>query len=73
MIRADEFPSNQYPWLHLADRGVETRRIPVDGGKLDLDRLAAACDDRTRIVSVSWVAYANGWRHDLDRLTEALQ
>lgn len=70
VIRADEFPSNQYPWLHLADRGVETRRIPVDGGKLDFDRLAAACDQRTRIVSVSWVAYANGWRHDLDRLTE---
>ncbi len=68
VIRADEFPSNQYPWLHLADRGVETRRIPADGGKLDLDRLAAACDNRTRIVSVSWVAYASGWRHDLDQL-----
>jgi cysteine desulfurase / selenocysteine lyase len=70
VTRADEFPSNQYPWLHLADRGVETRRIPTDGGKLDLDRLAAACDDRTRVVSVSWVAYASGWRHDLDRLAE---
>lgn len=70
VIRADEFPSNQYPWLHLADRGVETRRIPTNGGALDLDQLAAACDDRTRIVSVSWVAYASGWRHDLDRLAE---
>jgi selenocysteine lyase/cysteine desulfurase len=70
VIRADEFPSNQYPWLHLADRGVETRRIPTDGGKLDLDRLAAACDSRTRMVSLSWVAYSNGWRHDLDRLVE---
>ena len=70
VIRADEFPSNQYPWLHLADRGVETRRIPTDGGKLDLDRLAAACDDRTRMVSISWVAYSSGWRHDLDRLAE---
>ena len=70
VIRADEFPSNQYPWLHLADRGVETRRIPTDEGKLDLDRLAAACDERTRVVSVSWVAYASGWRHDLDRLAE---
>jgi cysteine desulfurase / selenocysteine lyase len=70
VTRADEFPSNQYAWLHLADRGVETRRIPTDGGKLDLDRLAAACDDRTRLVSVSWVAYASGWRHDLDRLAE---
>ena len=70
VTRADEFPTNQYPWLHLADRGVETRRIPTEGGRLDLDRLAAACDDRTRIVAISWVAYASGWRHDLDRLTE---
>jgi selenocysteine lyase/cysteine desulfurase len=70
VTRADEFPTNQYPWLHLADRGVETRRIPTEGGRLDLDRLAAACDDRTRIVSVSWVAFASGWRHDLDQLAE---
>ena len=65
---ADEFPSNQYPWMNLADRGVQTRRVPVDGGEVDLDRLAAACDDRTRIVTVSWVAYASGWRNDVDRL-----
>jgi cysteine desulfurase / selenocysteine lyase len=70
VTRADEFPSNQYPWLHLADRGVETRRVPTDGGRLSLKQLAAACDDRTRIVSVSWVAFASGWRHDLDRLAE---
>jgi selenocysteine lyase/cysteine desulfurase len=70
VIREDEFPSNQYPWLHLADHGVETRRIPVEGGRLDLDKLAAAIDARTRIVSLSWVAYANGWRHDLDRVAE---
>jgi cysteine desulfurase / selenocysteine lyase len=70
VTRADEFPANQYPWLNLADRGVETRRIPTVGGKLDLDQLAAACDDRTRIVTVSWVAFSSGWRHDLDRLAE---
>jgi len=70
VTRADEFPTNQYPWLHLAGRGVETRRLPTDDGRFDLDRLAEAIDDRTRIVTVSWVAYASGWRHDLDRLAE---
>lgn len=70
VTRADEFPSNQYPWLHLADRGVETRRLPTDDGRLDLDRLAAACDRRTRIVTLSWVTYSNGWRHDLDQVAE---
>ena len=67
---ADEFPSNVYPWLNLASRGVETRRVPTDNGRLDLDALAAACDARTRIVSVSWVGYATGYRHDVDRIVE---
>lgn len=70
VTRADEFPANQYPWLHLASRGVETRRVPTDGGRLELDRLLDACDARTRIVTVSWVAFASGWRHELDRLVD---
>ena len=66
---ADEFPSNVYPWLNLADRGVETRRVPTDvSGRLDLDRLAAACDERTRIVTVSWIGFATGYRHDVKRI-----
>ncbi len=67
---ADEFPSNQYPWLNLASRGVETRRVAVTEGRVEIERLAAACDARTRIVSVSWVGYASGWRNDLDALVE---
>jgi len=66
----NEFPSNQYPWLNLISRGVEIRRVPTQGGLLPLEVLDQACDSRTRIVSVSWVAYASGWRQDLDRLTE---
>lgn len=73
VTRADEFPSNQYPWLNLSNRGVEVRRLPVgENGSLDLDRLADACDARTRIVSLSWVAYANGWRHDLDQVAQVV-
>ncbi len=67
---ADEFPSNQYPWLNLRPRGVETRRVPTEGGRVDLDRLDAACDDHTRILAISWVSYSSGWRNDLERLAE---
>jgi cysteine desulfurase/selenocysteine lyase len=66
----NEFPSNQYPWMQLADLGVEARRISSDGVGLDLDRMAAACDDRTRIVTASWVGFAGGWRSDVARLAE---
>lgn len=61
----NEFPSNLYPWLNLASRGVQTRRVAVPDGCADLNRLADACDDRTRIVAVSWVGYASGWRVDV--------
>ena len=67
---ADEFPSNLYPWLNLASRGVETRRVPTDLGRLDLDRLDDACDERTRLISVSWVGYSTGYRQDLTAIAE---
>ena len=69
---ANEFPSNQYPWINLASRGVETRCVPVDDAAVDLNRLAEACDARTRIVSVSWVGYATGWRLDLDEVSRVV-
>jgi cysteine desulfurase/selenocysteine lyase len=70
VVPAGEFPTNLYPWLALRDRGVDVRLVPADLGRLDLDRLAAACDARTRIVAVSWVDYATGWRVDVDALVE---
>jgi selenocysteine lyase/cysteine desulfurase len=65
---ANEFPTNRFPWLNLAGRGVETREVPAPEGRLDLDRLIDACDERTRLVTVSWVGYASGWRLDVDEL-----
>lgn len=67
---ANEFPANQYPWLNLASRGVEARRVEFPDGRVDWSRMAEACDDRTRIIALSWVGYATGYRVDLD---EAVQ
>ncbi len=67
---ASEFPSNLYPWQNLASRGVETRLVPTDLEQVDLNRLESACDERTRLVSVSWVGYATGFRLDLAQVAE---
>lgn len=69
VLPSDEFPSNQYPWLNLASRGVEVRRIEPREGHVSRAQLLAACDSRTRVVAVSWVGFAHGWRHNLDALT----
>jgi selenocysteine lyase/cysteine desulfurase len=66
----DEFPSNLYPWIHLQRLGVETRMVPTTLGHVDLDQLASLCDERTRVVSVSWVGYANGCRRDVGKIAE---
>jgi selenocysteine lyase/cysteine desulfurase len=70
VVPADEFPSNLFPWMHLRSRGVELRLVPNPDGKLDLGAVASRCDERTRIVAVSWVGYASGWRNDLAALAE---
>jgi selenocysteine lyase/cysteine desulfurase len=66
----NEFPSNQYPWMNLAGRGVQARRVSVEDGQVYAHHLLAACDERTRIISVSWVGYATGWRIDVPTLVE---
>ena len=70
VVPDNEFPTNLYPWMNLAARGVETRRVPAEEGRMPAERLAAACDARTRIVSASWVSYSSGWRQELGLLAE---
>lgn len=70
VIPADEFPSNRYPWQHLARRGVETRLVPCQQGRVSIDDIAQACDHRTRIIAASWVDYSTGWRNDPAALCE---
>ena len=31
VLPEEEYPSNQYPWMNLAHRGVEVRRVPSRG------------------------------------------
>ena len=64
-----EFPANVYPWMALADRGIELRFIPCVKGLPDEARLMDALDDkRVRAVAVSWVSFSSGYRVDLERL-----
>jgi selenocysteine lyase/cysteine desulfurase len=68
---ADEFPTNLYPWMNLAKLGVETRLVPTEEGRVIPEQIAEYCDDRTRVVSVSWVGYANGCRRALKPIADA--
>jgi len=68
----NEFPSNIYPWLRVRESfGVEVRMFEERDGRIDLDDLIALIDERTRIVAISQVQYASGFRADLVRLGRA--
>jgi cysteine desulfurase / selenocysteine lyase len=65
---AEEYPANLYPWMNLAGRGVETRLAPSRGRRLEIDDIFHLVDARTRVISLSFVEYASGFRNDLEAI-----
>lgn len=70
VLAAEEYPANQYPWMNLAHRGVEVRTVPSRGSRVAIDDIRARMDASTRVLTVSAVEFASGFRHDLDALGE---
>jgi selenocysteine lyase/cysteine desulfurase len=68
-----EFPANVYPWLGRRRAGVRVERAPVTAeGFPDEDYLVERlADPRVRLLAVSMVQFANGFRADLARLGAA--
>jgi cysteine desulfurase/selenocysteine lyase len=64
-----EFPANLYPWVRLESAyGVEIRYQRDPNGWVNVDELLSLVDERTRIVTVSWVEFATGQRVDIRRI-----
>ncbi|GIX00240.1 MAG: cysteine desulfurase [Pirellulaceae bacterium] len=71
VVPNNEFPSNLLPWRNLQRRGVEVRQVVVpQDGRIDADLLRPAIDAKTRLVSLSWVGFASGFRVDLATIAE---
>ncbi len=71
VITEVEYPANRYPWEDLKRRGVELMTVPQSAdGRVDVERVCDAINDRTRVVSLSHVQYASGFRIDLKPVSE---
>lgn len=67
-----EFPANFYAWRRIRDEfGVELRLCSEQNGRIDLDEFTALIDENTKLVSISAVQFASGFRADLLRIGEA--
>ena len=64
-----EFPSNVYPFLNLRNQGVEIDFVKHRDGRIELKDIIDAITPRTRILSISFVEFLNGYRNDLTRLS----
>ena len=69
---AVEFPANVYPWMRLKEElGVTMKLAPEREGRVDPEELVSLIDDRTRILTLSWVQFASGFRSNLARIGRA--
>ncbi|MGB9741335.1 MAG: aminotransferase class V-fold PLP-dependent enzyme [Candidatus Bathyarchaeia archaeon] len=64
-----EYPSVVYPWLRKG-LGVKVEYVKSVDGKILLEDVEKAVDDKTVALAVSHVEYANGFRNDLKALSE---
>ena len=68
VITASEHPANVLPWRRLAECGVELRIAPLgegdedEAGEVSPEQILALVDERTRVISISWVSYTRGHR-----------
>jgi len=69
---AKEFPANFYAWRRIRDKyNVELRLCPERDGRIDLDEFIGLIDSDTKLVSISAVQFASGFRADLERIGKA--
>lgn len=63
-----EFPSNVYPFLNLARKGVKVLFAKSENGKIPPENITSLITGKTRLISVSYVQFFSGWRSDIRKL-----
>ncbi len=59
-----EFPSNIYPFLNLERKGIKIDFASPASGMIGLDNIASKIHKRTKLLSISFVQFLNGFRID---------
>lgn len=66
-----DFPSNNFAWEAIRERGIRIRQIPFIPDAQQTSRVIDAISGSTRALSVSPVHFYTGFRYDLSALSEA--
>jgi len=74
LVYFDDYPSNVYPWLALAEQGVQVRLMNTRGfGNIrDVDVMGQV-DENTRLVALASCHFISGWRIDITKIGKYLR
>lgn len=65
LIYHDDYPSNVYPWMALADKGVEVRLLNIRSlGVIRPRDIIGQLDENTRLVALASCHFVSGFRID---------
>jgi selenocysteine lyase/cysteine desulfurase len=63
VIYHDDYPSNVYPWMALAEKGVEVRLLNIRGlGVIRPKDVMGQVDESTRLVALASCHFVSGYR-----------
>jgi cysteine desulfurase/selenocysteine lyase len=73
LIYFDDYPSNVYPWLALADQRIEVRMLNTRQlGVIRPRDVVGQIDENTRMVALASCHFISGYRIDYQAIGEAL-
>src|ERR1051326_3263735 len=70
LLAEGEFPTNVYAWTNLQELGVQVRFVAAREHRIPVEDVLAAIDERTRLVSLSLVEFATGFRNDIKTVVD---
>ncbi len=74
LVYFDDYPSNVYPWMALAERGVEVRLLNTRGlGLIRPQDIMGQVDENTRLVALASCHFISGYRIDLEAIGQFLR
>ena len=74
LIYHDDYPSNVYPWLALADQGVKVRLLNTRGlGVIRAIDVMGQVDENTRLVALASNHFISGYRLDHNAIGKFLR
>lgn len=74
LIYFDDYPSNVYPWMALAEKGVQVRLMNIrELGKIRAIDVIGQVDENTRLVALASNHFVSGYRIDIRAIGEFLR